>query len=261
MAATPRGYIHPNTRAPKIVGLLNVNFACLLLLFGLAYSAVYVTAPMMMRWLTFVAERLDQDVAARKKADLERLTEDEAKATTDQEKETIRAKMAEVEDRPKPMLPVMDMAKLGSEPRLHVWTGIELFSGIALNVALLVSGVGLLTLKPWARKLAIGTAAVKIVRLTILYGYAILVIIPPMSKMVGEMVGPMMTQNQAAMGRTGPMVPVDMLVKMYTITYSIMAVMMIVFGSVYPALVLWFLTRPNVKAACAEPFVGKGNMP
>ena len=38
----------------------------------------------------------------------------------------------------------------------------------------------------------------------------------------------------------------------YGIALTSSAVLMILFGAIYPAIMLWVLTRPKVKAACGE---------
>ena len=50
----------------------------------------------------------------------------------------------------------------------------------------------------------------------------------------------------------------NMLMKVYFITYTVFCVAMIVFGSIYPAISLWLLTRPDARAACDESRLPKG---
>ena len=78
-------------------------------------------------------------------------------------------------------------------------------------------------------------------------------VVPPMSKTIGEAVGEMMAAQQGIQMKGAGAVPdAQVFTKIYTITYSLMGAGMISVGSIYPALMLWFLTRPRVKAAC-EP--------
>jgi hypothetical protein len=74
-----------------------------------------------------------------------------------------------------------------------------------------------------------------------------------MSERIGKFVGEMMIQQQQATGRPAPAgIDLKNIVRVYNITYTIGAVAMIVFGSIYPAISLWLLTRPGARAACDE---------
>jgi len=132
------------------------------------------------------------------------------------------------------------------------WYWVEILTGLAVNVVLLISGIGLLKYKGWARSLGIWTALFKILRLGLLYGFFIIVVVPPFSKAVGEAVGQMMVQQQQIMGGKGAPAMADpqMFTKIYAIMYSFMGVGMIAIGSIFPGIMLYFLTRPRIQSAC-----------
>ena len=48
-------------------------------------------------------------------------------------------------------------------------------------------------------------------------------------------------------------VPVGCLGALALVAVFVGAILMIVFGAIYPAIMLWVLTRTKVKAACGEP--------
>ena len=52
-------------------------------------------------------------------------------------------------------------------------------------------------------------------------------------------------------GGPNPFTP-EMFTRMYVITYSIMTVGTIILGSIYPAVLIWLLSKRSVKAACGE---------
>ena len=51
------------------------------------------------------------------------------------------------------------------------YTWVDVVTELALNALLLASGVGLLHWRPWARRLGLWTAGLKVVHLVLLYGY------------------------------------------------------------------------------------------
>jgi hypothetical protein len=61
--------------------------------------------------------------------------------------------------------------------------------------------------------------------------------------MIGEMVAGSMA------GQGGPAPPAEMLIRIYTIMYTVGGLGFIVFGSIYPIVIIACLTRPTVKAA------------
>jgi hypothetical protein len=115
---------------------------------------------------------------------------------------------------------------------------------------LIVSGIGLLNLRSWSRGLAIWTLWLKIGRLLLVYGYFAIVVGPFMAEAQGKAVEKMMTSVQGAGGGGGPN-PGDVMKMTYGVMYSGFGIAMIVFGSIYPAIALWLLSRPGVKAACS----------
>jgi hypothetical protein len=246
------GHILPNTRIAKLFGHLNIIFASEILVCGLCMSVSVITMPLLGRAVTQTVERADKQIKARQQSELDALAESEKAAKTDEEKADIAARRKEIESRPpSPLTTGFDLAQFGMlDPR---WTGFswaEVFSGIGLNVLLLASGIGLLECRGWARKLAVWTAVAKIVRLGILYSYFTVGVVPEMARRLGESVGKMMTMQP---GMTPGGVPAtDFFTRTYAITYSIMGVGMILIGSIYPVAVIWFLTRPAVKAACRD---------
>jgi hypothetical protein len=115
---------------------------------------------------------------------------------------------------------------LKSDPAFAAWTRFSMEAGVVLGVALLVFGVGLLLLQNWARIGSIVYAIVDIVFVV-----------------VGGVVSLPMTQRMAQqMGNAPP----GMMAGFATIGL----VIGLVLGLVYPALLLFFMTRPHVIEAC-----------
>ena len=85
MAATPRGgYIVPNQRIPRMIGILNITFAAQLLIVGLCTSVYGRVAPVhVTKAMGALSKRVEQDAQAKKQIALDRLNEDEKAATTE----------------------------------------------------------------------------------------------------------------------------------------------------------------------------------
>ena len=124
--------------------------------------------------------------------------------------------------------------------------------GTAVSVLLLAASIACLSLKPWARKGMLTYAGIAIV-LTIVGGVITFVWMLPR---IQEMQRQMMAQ-QTAGGAGAP--PPQMMNIMQTASTAGAAI-----GAagalIYPACLLYFFTRPNVKSAFGDPaFAGAGH--
>ena len=248
----------PPTSAHKMIGTLNVLFAGLMLLCG-ACSGVsalmqVAMAPMTEGYQKTMQETINAQAQKEQDKKIDALKEQEAAATTDEEKAELAAKRQALEDRPPPEIPMADMMAAYRDPRLIGYVIGDIASGLLLNIFLFISGIGLLAARAWARKMGLWVAALKIVRLVVVYGFAIAVVVPVFSEKMGEMMEKMTTQMQQQQPAGAPPMPQigQTLAAVYGIAMSAGAVLMILFGTVYPIIMLWVLTRPKVKAACGE---------
>jgi hypothetical protein len=259
MAAGPAPrYAMPNFRMARLVGIFNVIVGAEILLCGICLGGYVAIMPMWGRMFASIQQPARRQIESAKQAQLSALDEKAKAATTVEEKAEIAAERKLIETRQDPtitQLNMMDLNKMGlNDPTNIAWSWAEVVSGLVLNALLLASGIGLLAWRSWARRLGVWTAALKIVRLFVLWGFFIVAIVPPVSRNLGKMIGEMAVQQQASMGRTGGPVPTDMFVRVYTILYSGFGLGVIVLGSIYPVVVLWLLTRPGVKSACSGVF-------
>lgn len=146
-----------------------------------------------------------------------------------------------------PVMPDMgEIFKIYNNPHFTGFGLADAVSGMVLNLLLLISGAGLLMLRPWGRTLAVWTAWLKIARLVALYLFAVFVTVPVISKLVGNMAEKMIAEQAA--GRGAP--PVGTLTMVYAVMGTVLAVGMILIGVIYPAISLWLLNKPASKAAC-----------
>jgi hypothetical protein len=202
-----------------------------------------------------VQKQLEKQTESARKAEMAALDEEEKAAKTEEEKVQAAAHRREIEHRPKaPLAGMMDFNKTTmTDPTFLAYSWTDVLSGLVLNVMLLVSGVGLLHWRPWARRLAVWTAALKLVRLVLVYSFFIIAIVPPYAQKLGKVAIEMLQlTTQQTGGRAAPaFINADFYVRLYTVMYSGLALGIMVFGAIYPALLLWHMTRPRVIAACS----------
>ena len=122
--------------------------------------------------------------------------------------------------------PVLDM--MANSPGLATWTKVSTVLGIFAAIGQMISGVGLLQLLEWGRKLAIGVALYSIL-LTILGFFAnMFLLVRPLLEAANTSTDPAMKAGAIAGAFAG------------------------FFGScgglIYPAILLFFMTRPEIVA-------------
>jgi hypothetical protein len=252
--ATPSGLVAPNFRTPRLLGIFSVVFASELLIIGVFLCGYVALLPLLGSVIQSTQKQINARAEASKKADLDALAAREKAAKTEQEKIDVAVKRKEIESRPAaPFAGIMEMQNTTvGDPVFIRYSWVDVLTGMALNVLMLASGIGLLHWRPWARSLGVWTAAVKIVRLVLVYGFFIIAIVPPYSQRLGKAVVEMMASTQQMGGATGtPFASADFLVRIYTVTYSALGLGFMFVGAIYPAILLWFLTRPSVKSACS----------
>lgn len=255
-----RAPVTPNRAIPKVIGILNIVFASGLLLGGLCWAGSIVLQPYTMKMMNEAQKKMEADEKSKHDAALKKLEDQEKEAQTEEEKAEIREARKTAASGPVALkVPMFDLSKLMTNTRVQAWSWADVLTGIVVNVLLLTSGIGLVMFRPWGRKLAVWVASLKVIRLIAVYGYAIFAVVPEFSRLLGKAVGDMMIQQQQVSGKPMPpfMTP-DWFTRTYTITYTVMAVGMIVFGAVYPLIMIWLLNRPSARAACGE---GKSSRP
>jgi hypothetical protein len=243
----PPGYVLPTPQRAKLVGTLNIVLASLLLLYILFQISMLLLMPMIMRMSGDMVKQAQEKVEQKRKDQLAELKKRAAEAKTDEEKAQIEQHLTALERSPSVSMPnmnvVTDMMKAPAY-QAYVWT--DMISGLALNVAMFISGIGLLQLRERSRRLALWTFALKILRLCILAGLMIIYIIPMTSRMTSEIMSGM--PQGGAGGLPAPMMG-DM-AKFQAAIGTVQAVLGAVFGSIWPIIGMVLLTRRGTRAAC-----------
>jgi hypothetical protein len=251
----PRAGVEPKTTTAKVIGILNIVFASLLLLCGLCmgfYVLIFSSmGPLMAGQQPQLQKRLEQ----LRQDQIRKLEAEEQAAATDQEKRRIREQIRLVQAQP---IKIPDMSKLLGDQRVWGFYLVDVLTGLILNVAMLVAGIGLVCLSRWGRTLGIWVAAIKILRLVVLYGLFIVVIVPIQTQQIIaffeeiEKTLPPGGRGGAAATR-GDLAAFGAMMTGY-------AIGLVITGVIYPIIALILLTRPGVGAACSgarpEPYAG-----
>jgi hypothetical protein len=230
--------VAPDTTTPRVFGILNI-------LFSLLGACIAAYALMMAVFMPVMAKTMEEASKAMEEAsaaEIEALEEEEAAATTEEEKAEIRTEIDQLKTRPN-----ADMANpfaAMTDPKVSLYGMVDGSTGLFFNLLMFISGIGLLVRKEWARKLAIWTAGLKIIRLIGLESVNMLFIIPIKMKHMQAMF------EQMNVGGQG--VDTTEMAGMQGMMFTSWAVVLLVVGCIYPALTLWFLSRPGVKVACQQ---------
>jgi len=248
-----------NTTIPKTIGILNIVFGAILCLCGM------VAAVQSLAWLA-LAPSLDQfmqeaqttlqDQTAESEQEVQDLILQEEAAENEDERAVLKAEREAAEreldqrkSAPQAFPGMVNPFAMARDPRLLVFGIVNESAGLILNVLLVISGVGLIKLKEWGRKLSLWAAGLKLGRLVVVAVYQVVVIAPLMA---GQMKGMMDAMAQQA-GPGAP--PMGGFAAMMAGMQSAAAVAGFIFASIYPIVVLVCLTRQSARAACQGTIV------
>lgn len=241
LVAAPQGATQ--TSIPQTIGILNIIFGSLLLMCGLCSGVSQVASS------TFLGpvmqaqqQQLQAQLQAQRDRMIQQLKDQEAAAPDEATAQQIAQERQRLEQQPLQQAPNFT-AIMGIGQSMAWYTWLSLGTGVPLNILLIVAGAGLLRRQEWGRKLGIWTAALKVVRLLIDQGLWIFVVVPDLAATIGEAMADMLPP-----GGQGP--PPNAMVSMYLIIYSVQGVLTILFGSIYPLICAYLLTRPRVREAC-----------
>ncbi len=237
-------FTNPDFHTPRTFGILNIVFSLLLLPCSMCMS-LYAIIPAA---IGFASEaqvtRLTQQEAEREAQ--RRQYEGELKAVqSDERKEMILAKIRDLETLPRsgPNFPNVLLDPLFRDPAYLGYFIADLSTGIALNLAMLVSGAGLIYFKGWSRLLAVGVSWLKVIRLLGLAVAATFLFAPWVSRILGLLEQEALKLDPSlAVGNPHSGPRAAMIVR-------IIAWIIFVFGTIYPIAQIRFLGLPSVREA------------
>jgi hypothetical protein len=258
--APAHAHVDPNPLIPRAMGSLNIVLALALMVCGLGPLFWVLLIPVGARNFDKVQKQLEVQEESERKAEAEQFAAEEKAANTDEAKAEVRARRKDAANRPRMSAAFkLDVGSTGlTDRRLRAFVWAEFVSGLALNLLLLASGIGLVMRRLWGLKMALWVAALKPVRLGLVYGYFAVAIVPLVSQGIARFLVQTTAQQQQAMGRPmPPAVTAEKLTRLFSVGFGSGAVAVILLGSVYPAISLWLLSRPGARAACS----GAGRAP
>jgi hypothetical protein len=241
----------PNPRIATSLGVVNIVLGGLLLLASLGMIAWTIAFPRVVEALTPPAARQEQErptaeVKARRAAiDTQLAGEREP---------VVRAPLLDEIDTLESDQLDREMSELGRQGRtradvretLPFWVNHGL--GILLNALLIASGVGLVALRGWGRRLALYVAGLKVAKLVALTLVGVFLAVPLQVVQTRQTWARMEARNRRAAPAVAGM-GIQM-AQIAAVSATVTVVALGAAGLVYPALSLWLLNKRSVRAAC-----------
>jgi hypothetical protein len=245
----------PKTSIPKVIGILNIIFGSLLMLCTICSGLnLMMQSTLAGPMMAMQQQQVQQAMQVERQQRIQELEEREKAAKDEKEKAELKAKQKAIQAQPAPKMP--DFNRFLRDPTFQGFAIVDMASAFVLNILMVISGIALLRLKEWGRATAIWVAAVKIVRLVGLYTYEALVVVPVMVKGFNDMFQEMLDEMARAAPPGQRMPAAGEMAQLGTVMGVMMTasiIGMVIFGVIYPIIVLIALTRARVKAACAPP--------
>src|SRR5262249_36901511 len=138
----PPGYVIPNPGPPKVIGILNIVFGALLLLYGLCQGAGALFMPVMQGMMETQQKQTEAEAKRRQEeriaAQLKELDAKEQAAQDDEEKKAIQAQREELKSQPPPFTPNTTMGfAMYSNPTIKAFNWGDIITCLIVNVPLL----------------------------------------------------------------------------------------------------------------------------
>ena len=198
---SPAG-LEPPTTAHKTIGILNILFGTVLLLTGgvLRSQCLFAVCACPRSGGHAKAGPGNDEGSGGAAEERDREVDGAGDGGDDGRREgRYQIRREALEAQPTATIPVVDYSSTMRDPRILGYGLVDVATGLVLNFVMLIAGIGLLRSRSWARKTGIWVAALKLLRLVVVYGYAIAVVGPVYS----EKMSAMMEQMAAQMPQKG----------------------------------------------------------
>jgi hypothetical protein len=246
-------YTHAESQSPrpdatlaKILGGVNIAFALLVGCCGLYTAASYVVMPMFGEMMQGFADQARHEQEAQRTQRREELETQLDEAATADEREQLQAEIDVLDQLPQiPEINLGNMMGMGNRTVATVAI-VDSLVGFALAVLWGVSGVGLLRLKEWARRLSWWTALGKLLQIAVGQSIWILICIP---LMLADMQAFFETIDKLEQAEGGPGNPMGPMFEMQAIGARAGAIFGAVLAIIYPIVSLILLPMKRVRDA------------
>jgi hypothetical protein len=236
----------PRSTVPKILGIVAIILGSLGLVCSCTGAFGPLALPVASKMMKSAQQQIEQQRAA-EEADFARQMEE---AQTDEE----RGRIERERDRWRAQQPPFDLGTMydwAEDPRYYVHALADAGLGLITNLLMLVAGIGLVRYARWGRRLALGTAAVKIVVNIVSALWSAFVVAPlvgaGMERMFEQMEQFQRTQPGPQPPSFGPMM------KMQRITGAVGAVFGGLAACAFPIVLLILLNLRKVRQAFESP--------
>jgi hypothetical protein len=249
----PGRWVVPNPRICRTFALLNIIFGGLMLMVGIGYAVWYFVAPSFIKQMQAGVRAQLAEQKAEHQAKIDEIKQKEKSAKNAEEKEKLQAEREDLEAEEAAGLDFAgDLSdwNIFSDPRARAFYAAETGSGILLNLFMIISGAGLLALSEWARRLGIWVACFKIARWVVIVIVTLVVIVPITTEKTQSVVQKVQMQGATKGGVRVTTFPMSSMAQFTAIATAVTTIFGAVMASIYPALAIWFLTRPSARAAC-----------
>ena len=245
------GYVLPKPQIPKLVGGFNVVFGSLLFLFALGTIGLAVFSPAIVKMAQGTAANAQIAQEKARQDSIDDLKKQEASAATAEEKDAARKQREDLESQPAPKRPMISMnvsGQVGDDPLRTAVFWVEIVLSLVLNALMVVSGVGLVMLKDWARRLALWDYALKIARLVALCAVTTGVLAPRGAKAFRD--GYVAEQAKGGGNEAEARRAATQTAQTIVVAGTVYSVGTLVLGAVYPAVAFGLLLTRGAWAAC-----------
>ena len=247
---TGASVVIPNPRIPSALGTLNIVFGILLLISSVAVVGWSLASPHLAEMVASPGDQQQRETRKREAAaQLAALTKKLESERNPNVRADLQAQIETLEE--EQALDDLDADELSGREMKDLRVALPFWAdhvlGIVLNALMIISGAGLVALRPWGRKLALSVAGLKMVKLLILTLVAVFLTIPLQVVQSRRAWAKMEARSR----RTAPFGQSmgNQVAQMTAISATAMAVGFGATGLIYPALSLWLLNLRSVRAA------------
>jgi hypothetical protein len=254
--------VAPRPGLLRTIGILNLAFGGLLFLCGAGYAAVFV--PFLLRNDPIQLDPAETQLVVddMRRQIVTELHQKRAAASSAAEKERLRAVLTEIQAKQGKLADQVDFDAVNARlPWISRYLWADVASGPILSLPMLIAGFGLVRLKSWARKLALGVAGLQLARVVALSALAGFVVIPQLAPPArafarsdfGEAFARAAVERSIIGGGSASQARIDPeeFVRVLKALGNGSTLLSLGLRAIYPAIVLVVLTRPGGRAACS----------